>query len=75
MINYTINIGVVEELQMLKDMPELNRIFSKAKSTVIQGGTVAINRTNSDGSIYTTDEISSEADLKAYQEKIFKYLS
>ena len=74
MVNYTINIGVVEELQMLKDMPELNRIFSKAKSTVLQGGIVAINRTNSDGSIYTTDEISSEADLKAYQEKIFKYL-
>ena len=75
MINYTINIGVVEELQMLKDMPELNRIFSIAKSTVIQGGIVAINRTNSDGSIYTTDEISTEADLKAYREKIFKYLS
>ncbi len=74
MINYTIDIGVVEELQMLKDIAELERIFLKAKSSVIQGGTVILSRRNFDGSFSTTEEISSEADLINYREKVFKYL-
>ncbi len=35
MINFAIDIGQIEEYQMLKDMQELERMFTKAKSTVI----------------------------------------
>ena len=74
MIEFTIDIGQVEEWQGLKDIQELDRMFAKAKSTVVQGGIVLLSRNNTDGSSYTTDEITTETELKIYREKIFKYL-
>ena len=74
MISYTINIELIEDFQMLKDIQELERLFTQAKCTVIQGGTVILKRKNSDGSYYTIDEISSESDLNIYRENVFKYL-
>ena len=74
MIEFTIDIGQVEEWQVLKDIQELNRMFTKAKSTIVQGGIVLLSRINTDGSSYTTDEITTETELKIYREKVFKYL-
>jgi hypothetical protein len=69
-----INVNQVEEFQMINNAVELELIFKRAKSTVIQGGTVVLLRANSDGSSYKVDEITSENELKTYKEKVFKYL-
>lgn len=74
MNEFIINAGQIEELQVIKDMTELDNVFSKAKSAVVQGGIVIINRENVDGSNYTVEEISTEDDLRIYRETVYKYL-
>jgi len=58
----------------LNNLTELEQIFSKAKSTVVQGETVTLVRQNTDGSTYTFDELTTEADLENYKQTVFKYL-
>lgn len=74
MAEYTINVSDVEDLQMVGDLVELNQMFAKAQSTVVQGGTVVLIRRTPDGSIYQFDEITTEADVQNYKETVFKYL-
>jgi hypothetical protein len=74
MQEYEINVAEVEELQMIKSVAELEQIFNRAKSVVVQGETVVLTRQNSDGSTYKFDEISTEADLDNYRQSVFKYL-
>ena len=71
---YIINVSAVEELQMLSDVAGLERLFAKAQSTIVQGGTVVLVRQNADGSTYKFDAITSEADLLTYKEAVCKYL-
>jgi hypothetical protein len=71
---FEINVSIVEELQMTNNLTELEQIFSKAKSTVVQGETVTLVRQNTDGSTYTFDELTTEADLENYKQTVFKYL-
>lgn len=74
MTDYIINVSKVEDLQMINDVMELNRIFSRARSTVVQGGRVMLVRENGDGSTYRFDEITTEADVRTYKETVYKYL-
>lgn len=74
MAEYTINVSDVEDLQMVGDVVELNQMFTKAQSTVVQGGTVVLIRRTPDGSVYKFDEITTEADVENYKETVFKYL-
>lgn len=74
MTEYIINAGTIEDLQVTNDLIELNKIFLRAHSTVIQGGTVVLIRQNADGSIYKFNEIESEAEMETYKETVFKYL-
>jgi hypothetical protein len=74
MQEYEINVSNVEELQMTNNVAELEQIFSRAKSVVVQGETVSLVRQNSDGSTYTFEEITTEADLDNYKQTVFKYL-
>jgi len=74
MSEYIINVSQVEDLQMTSDLVELNQIFARAQSTVVQGGTVVLVRQNADGSTYRFDEITTESDMEAYKETVFKYL-
>lgn len=74
MDEYTINVGKIEDLQVTKDMNELDKIFAQAKSKVVQGGTVVLTRENPDGSFYNVDEITTEADLTIYKDGVLKYL-
>jgi hypothetical protein len=74
MQEYTINVGEVEELQMIKDTDKLDQMFVKAKSMVVQGGSVVLLRKNPDGSTYKFDELTTEGDLETYKETVFKYL-
>jgi hypothetical protein len=74
MQEYEINVSNIEELQMTNNVAELEQIFSRAKSVVVQGETVSLVRQNSDGSTYTFEEITTEADLDNYKQTVFKYL-
>ncbi len=74
MAEYIINVNEVEDLQMIDDLVELHQIFTRAQSTVVQGGTVVLVRKNTDGSSYRFAEITTEAEVEDYKEKVFKYL-
>ncbi len=75
MDEFEINVTKVEELQMTDDIAELEQIFSKAKSKIVQGETVVlVRKNNSDGSTYKFDELTTESDLKNYRLSVFKYL-
>ncbi len=74
MNEFEINVTEVEELQMTSSIADLEQIFSKAKSIIVQGETVALVRKNTDGSTYKFDELTTEADLDDYRQTVFKYL-
>jgi len=74
MNEFEINVTEVEELQMTKSIADLEQIFSKSKSIIVQGETVALVRKNTDGSTYKFDELTTEADLDKYRQTVFKYL-
>ncbi len=74
MAEYTINVSEVEELQTISNAAELNKMFAKAQSTVVQGGTVVLVRGTPDGSVYKFDEITTETDMENYKQTILKYI-
>jgi hypothetical protein len=74
MQEYRINVTQIEELQQINDRAALDRIFEKAKSTVIQGGLIILLRKNPDGSSTRFDALDSEEDLSEYRKAVFKYL-
>ncbi|WP_018615597.1 hypothetical protein [Segetibacter koreensis] len=75
MSEYTINVSEVEELQTISNVTELNKMFAKAQSTVVQGGTVVLVRRTPDGAVYKFDELTTEEDLENYKQTVLKYLS
>ena len=75
MPEYLIDVAAVEELQMINDTDELDRMFARARSTVVQGGTVVLARKSKDGSMERFDEISTEPDLEQYKLGVYKYLT
>ena len=74
MQEYLINVNEVEDLQMTSNTVELKQMFTRAKSTVIQGGTVILTRKYGDGRLENFDELTTEADLEEYRQAVFKYL-
>ena len=74
MAEYTINVSEVEDLQTISNVAELNKMFARAQSTVVQGGTVVLVRRTPDGPVYKFDEITTEADVENYKQMVFKYL-
>lgn len=74
MSEYQINVNEVEDLQMTNNAVDLEQIFARAKSTVIQGGTVVLARKYADGKIENFDALTTEADLEEYRQSVFKYL-
>ena len=74
MAEYTINVSEVEDLQTISNVAELNKMFARAQSTVVQGGRVVLVRRTPDGSVYKFDEITTEAEVENYKEMVFKYL-
>ncbi|GEO08565.1 hypothetical protein [Segetibacter aerophilus] len=74
MTEFIINVNEVEDLQMTTSTVELEQMFTRAKSVVIQGGTVILTRKYSDGRLENFDELTTEADLEEYRQTVFKYL-
>lgn len=74
MPEFIINVNEVEDLQMTSNIVELEQMFARAKSTVIQGGTVVLTRKYADDRLENFDELSTELDLEEYRQTVFKYL-
>ncbi len=74
MQEYIIQLHEVEKLQMIKDVDELNRIFARAKSTIVQGERVVMLRTDASGNTNQVDEFTTEVELQQYRETVLKYL-
>lgn len=74
MEDYVINVGNVEEWQMINDISSLNEVFQRAKRVLVGGGTVALMREQRDGSSWKVDEFSSLEDFEKYRENVYKYL-
>ena len=74
MNEYVINVVRIEELQTLKDTGELEKIFSRARSTIVNGEKVILVRKSNKGPAEKFDELSTLEDLDAYKIAVFKYL-
>ena len=74
MKEFVINISRIEELQTLNDKDELEKIFDKAKSTIVNGERVLMIRKDRTGASQKFDEFSTLDDLDMYRKRVFKYL-
>jgi hypothetical protein len=74
MEDYIINVGQVEELQMVNDVASLDNIFQRAKRTVIGGCSVVLVRQQRSGQVDKFEEFSTLEDLEAYRKNVYKHL-
>jgi hypothetical protein len=74
MNEYLIDVREIEELQMIRNVERLDKIFDRAKRTVVHGSVVVLARKQADGSYARFDELDNEPDLQRYRETVYKYL-
>lgn len=74
MTPYVMDVAKIEELQTLNDKDELENIFFKARSTIVNGEKVLLVRKNKNGKTEQFDAISTEDELEKFRQKVFKYL-
>ena len=74
MTEYVIDVSKIEELQTLNDQHQLENIFAKAKSTIVNGEKVLLVRKTSSGPAQKFDEFTTLEELEAYRKRVFKYL-
>lgn len=74
MEDYIINVGNIEEMQLLNDQPGLDLIFTKAKSNIVCGGKVVLERKDLSGRSYRFEEFTTLEDLSVYKKNIYKLL-
>jgi hypothetical protein len=74
MREYVIDVSKIEELQTLNDKDELEKVFFKAQSTIVNGEKVMIVRKNKSGKSEKFDEFSTLEDLEHYRKRVLKYL-
>ena len=75
MVDYVINVTQIEDLQTTQNVDELQRIFKKAKSAIVNGEQVLLVRKYKDGRSEKFDELSTLEDLELYRKTVFKYLN
>ena len=68
------NVTEIEELQTIKNKEALDKLFTRAKATVVGGGTVVLVRRHADGRCDPFDTFTTEDDLEQYRKNIYKYL-
>ena len=74
MREYVIDVSKIEELQTLNVKDELEKIFFKAQSTIVNGENVILVRKDRNGASQKFDEFSTLEDLHRYKKSVFKYL-
>jgi hypothetical protein len=75
MQDYIINVTQIEELQTISNTDELEKIFDRARSTIINGEKVILVRRHSSGREDKFDELTTEEDLAQYRKSVFRYLA
>jgi hypothetical protein len=75
MQDYVINVTQIEELQILNDRDALDNIFERAQRVVVGGGAVILVRQQPNGQRDKFDSFTTEADLAAYKNNVYKYLA
>lgn len=75
MEDFIINVGQIEELQMINDIAGLDGIFQRAKRILVGGGIVALIRQQRNGQQDRFEEFSTLEDLETYRSRVYKYLS
>ena len=74
MEDFIINVGKIEEWQMLKDVASLDEVFTRAKRVLVGGGTVALVREQRTGDSYRFEEFTNLDDFETYRRNVYKYL-
>jgi hypothetical protein len=74
MEDYTINVTQIEELQTISNTDELDNMFTRAKSAVVNGAKVVLVRKEASGKMNKFDEIDTLEELENYRQQVFKYL-
>ncbi len=74
MDDYVINVGKIEEWQMIKDMASLNDVFQRAKKALVGGGVVALEREQRNGPAYRFEEFTNLEEFELYRKNVYKYL-
>jgi sRNA-binding regulator protein Hfq len=74
MQEYRIDVGQIEELQTISNKDELDKIFKRAKTTIVNGERVILMRRQLNGTIEKFDEYTTLEELAEYKKKVYKYL-
>lgn len=74
MEDFVIVVNRIEELQQIEDRQELERIFDKAKRTIVGGLDVILVREDRNGKQEKFQTFSNEHDFEEYRKKVFKFL-
>lgn len=74
MQDYTINVTQIEDLQTISNRDELETIFTRAKSAIVNGAKVIFVRKETSGKVNKFDEMDTLEDLEKYRERVFRYL-
>lgn len=75
MQDYKINVTEIEELQMIENIAELDRVFAKAHSAIVNGAAVILYRKTVSRQDDVFDTITTEGDLEVYKAGVYKYLA
>jgi hypothetical protein len=74
MQDYTINVTQIEDLQTINNTDEMENIFTRAKSAIVNGAKVILVRKEPSGKVNKFDEMDTLEDLEKYRERVFRYL-
>jgi hypothetical protein len=74
MEDFIINVGEVEEWQMIKDMSSLDDLFIRGKRVLVGGGTVVLVRVQRNGETYRFEAFTNLDEFEVYRRNVYKYL-
>ena len=74
MLPYEIDVTKIEELQTLRDTDELDRIFTRARSAIVNGESVFLVRKKGGKGGERFDEFTTLEDLDRYKTSVYRYL-
>ena len=69
-----IEVNKIEEPQNIGNTQALEKIFTRAKTTIVNGERVLLARKEKDGRVEVFDEFSTLEDLDDYRLRVFRYL-
>ena len=74
MTDYKINVTQIEEYQTINNVDELEKMFTHAKSAIVNGAKVILLRKDAKGVTNTFDEMDTLEELEEYRKQVFKYI-